>query len=327
MTKLDPLSLKLFVSVVTDKSIAAAAERHHIAATAVSKRITELEHALDTTLLRRTNRGVIPTEVGLSLCALAQSALNELDRIPILINNFSSGGQGVVRICASTSSTAQFLTDDLISFAKANPGIQLHIEEGTSETVLQNVRDNAADLGVYTNAHDLLDLQTSPYRSDRLVLVCPPAHPLAKRASWRFEETLEHDYIGWFGRSAINKQLNAAALMSQSSCRLRIRVSSFDAMCKMVSEGLGIGILPEAVARQRSKAFALSICELDEPWAGRKFGIAYRDRTALTPSAQLLLEFLESASSQGSFGINDNTATGRPPGGYPAGGSFQNNRQ
>ena len=56
--RLDPTSLKLFISVVEEGTIAAAADREHIAASAVSKRIGELEASLCTELLSRTNKGV-----------------------------------------------------------------------------------------------------------------------------------------------------------------------------------------------------------------------------------------------------------------------------
>lgn len=297
MSKLDPFSLKLFVSVVTEKSIAAAAERHHIAATAVSKRISDLESTLEAMLLRRTNRGVEPTEAGVALCSLAQGALNELERIPLLMNNFCAGGQGVVRVCASTSAMSQFLSDDLLEFIKNNSGVQLQVDEKTSESVVQLVRDNATDLGVFTNAHDLQGVCIVKYREDRLVLICPPEHPLTQRDSWRFDQTLGHDYIGWYGGSAINKQLNTAALMSQALWKVRVRVSSFDALCKMVSYGLGIGILPETVARQRSSVFDIRIRPLEDDWAIRHFYLAYRDRDSLTPPARLLLDCLTEQDS------------------------------
>ena len=69
---IDPLSLKLFVSIVEEGTIASAAEREHIAASAVSKRISEMEEIFHTQLLRRTNKGVVPTEAGITLLQLAR---------------------------------------------------------------------------------------------------------------------------------------------------------------------------------------------------------------------------------------------------------------
>ena len=78
---LDPTSLRLFISAIEERTIAGAAEREHIAAAAVSKRISELEAALDTPLLVRTNKGIVPTNAGLALSGMARRALRELDEI------------------------------------------------------------------------------------------------------------------------------------------------------------------------------------------------------------------------------------------------------
>jgi DNA-binding transcriptional LysR family regulator len=72
--KLDPLSLRLFVSVVEEGTIAAAAAREHIAAAAVSKRLSELEDQLNTQLLTRSNKGIVVTAAGVALLDMARGA-------------------------------------------------------------------------------------------------------------------------------------------------------------------------------------------------------------------------------------------------------------
>jgi DNA-binding transcriptional LysR family regulator len=296
MSRIDPTSLRLFIAVVNEKSIAAAAERHHIAAAAVSRRLSDLEQTLGTVLLRRTNRGVAPTPAGQSLMSLAQTALNELERIPQEMKSKVAGGGGLVRLCASNSAISQFLPGDLHAFLATDRAVQLHIDERISAAVVQAVRDNAADLGVFTNVQDTLALQTFPYRSDRLVLIAPSGHPLARRRSWTFADTLDHDYIDWISGSAINLQLTDAAALARRAWRLRIRVSGFDALCMMVSSGLGVGILPESVARRNAEAIGFRICELRDAWAERRFMICVRSRAALTAPALRLLEHLHRAA-------------------------------
>mgnify|MGYP003398308566 CR=1 FL=1 len=59
--KLDPVSLRLFVAVMEENTIAAAAAREHLAASAVSRRLADLEAALQVELFTRSNRGTEPT--------------------------------------------------------------------------------------------------------------------------------------------------------------------------------------------------------------------------------------------------------------------------
>ena len=135
------------------------------------------------------------------------------------------------------------------------------------------------------------------YRTDRLVLIIPRGHALAAKASWRFEQTLEYDYIGWETGSAINLQLTNAALNVQKPWRLHIRISSFDALCMMVDSGLGIGVLPEAVARRSLQNLNVEIRRLDDDWAVRRFRICVRARDALTPAAAKMLAHLQAAAA------------------------------
>src|SRR5450830_1550436 len=101
--RLDPISLKLFISVLEEGTIAAAAEREHIAAAAVSKRMSEIEAQLGTQLLVRTNKGISATAAGLALSTMARRVLHELDEISVQMQEYASGVRGHVRVFANIS--------------------------------------------------------------------------------------------------------------------------------------------------------------------------------------------------------------------------------
>ena len=79
--KLDPVSLRLFVAVMEESTIAAAAAREHLAASAVSRRLADLEAALQVELFTRSNRGTEPTAAAFALLHMARGVLNDLDGI------------------------------------------------------------------------------------------------------------------------------------------------------------------------------------------------------------------------------------------------------
>ena len=293
MQRLDPVSLRLFIAVVEEKTIAAAARREHIAAAAVSKRLADIESVLEVSLLQRTNRGVEPTDAGRAFLTLARSALNGLEQIPAQMKSYSSGTRGLVRICASMSSITQFLPADLQTFMQGNPGVQVNLDEKISSEVIEAVRENSADIGIFSNVQNTWPLEVFDYRSDKLVLIVPRGHVLAAQSAWRFEQTLEYDYIGWETGSAINLQLSNAAMHAQKPWRLRIRISSFDALCMMVDSGLGIGVLPQTVARRSLQNLNIEIRQLEDEWALRRFRVCVRARDALTPAAAKMLAHLQ----------------------------------
>jgi DNA-binding transcriptional LysR family regulator len=295
MPRLDPVSLRLFVAVAESGTIAAAAAREHIAAAAVSRRLSEIESALGTALLVRTNRGVEPTAAGRALLGLARRALHELDQVGAQMRGFGSGLRGLVRVAASLSAITPA---DLESFVVAHPDVQLHLEEKISQVVTRTVAENSADIGIYTAAVTDERLQTFPYHADRLVLVVPRAHPLAARASTTLAQALCHPFVGLHTGSAIDTLLARAAAEAQRPLNLRIQVTSFDALCMMVGHGLGVGVLPEAVARRNAAVLDIAPVALEDAVAQRRFRLCVRDLDGLPAAARLLLEHLRERAAQ-----------------------------
>lgn len=292
MSQLDPLSLELFIHVVEHGTIAAAAEREHISAAAVSKRLSELEGQLQTRLLVRTNKGVEPTPAGQALLTLARSALHEMDQVWAQMQSFATGVRGMVRICSSLSAILQFLAEPLQSFSVQYPTVQLQLEERTSSLVPKAIAENAADIGIYLPVMPVPGLQTFPFRQDRLVVITPAVHALCDRPHVTLRDLLKHDLVSMHTGSAIDVALLRAAQDLHCPLKLRIRVTSFDALCVMVSAGLGIGILPEAIAERNRATVPLCIVPLADALATREFLLAVRSMDALPVAAQLLVRHL-----------------------------------
>ncbi len=289
---IDPLSLKLFVTIVEEGTIAAAAEREHIAASAVSKRISELEDTFHTQLLRRTNKGVVPTDAGITLLQLARGVLHDLNNITLQIREYASGVRGHVRLSANISAINQFLPSEIREFMNTHPQVHVHLEANISEAIVNAVAENAADIGIVTMGAYRHDLEYLPYHTDRLIVITPKEHPLASRRSITLSETLDYDFVGLPVGSAVHNQLLRAAHELDRTPKLRIQVNSFDALCLMVEAGLGIGIVPQGAAKPYFKGLRIRSIILDEPWADRDLKICVRSLEALPTAAKLLVEHL-----------------------------------
>jgi DNA-binding transcriptional LysR family regulator len=185
--RIDLTSLQLFVAVCELGSIGRAAEREFIAASAVSKRLSDLETAVDTALLYRHSRGVTLTPAGESLLHHARTVLFGLERMQGELSEYAEGVRGHVRMHANISAIVQFLPEDLGAFARAHSQVKIDLQEHLSSDVLHAVQEGAADLGLCnTGGPVATDLQSRPYRTDRLVLVVPAAHALSSQAAIHF---------------------------------------------------------------------------------------------------------------------------------------------
>ena len=291
--RIDLTSLQLFVAVCELGSIARAAQREFIAASAVSKRLSELEAAVETPLLQRHSRGVRLTPAGESLLHHARTVLFGLERMQGELAEYTEGVRGHVRVHANISAIVQFLPEDLGAFARQHSQIKIDLQEHLSPDVLQAVQEGTTDLGICNlGPQGSGSLQSRPYRSDRLVLVMPAGHALSARDAIKFEEALDWDIVGLHAGSSISLAMRVAAAQAGRTLRQRIQVTGLDAMCRMIDNGLGVGLLPDRAFALMQGLGRLAAVRLDEPWAERELRLVARDFDALPVTARLLVEHL-----------------------------------
>ncbi len=292
--RIDLTSLQLFVAVCELGSIGRAAEREFIAASAISKRLSDLEGTLGTPLLYRHARGVDLTPAGESLLHHARSVLYSLEKMQGELSEYADGVRGHVRVHANISAIVQFLPEDLGAFSRAHDAIKIDLEEHLSSEIVRAVQEGAADLGVCHLAEGGGELQSLPYRDDTLVLVVPAGHPLAARGPIDFVDALDYDHVGLHTNSSIHVAMHQAATEAGRTIRLRIHVTGLDAMCRMIENGLGVGVMPLRAFElmQGGLGRALVCVALDEPWARRHIRLVARDFSTLPVAARMLVEHL-----------------------------------
>lgn len=294
--RIDLTSLQLFIAVCELGSIGRAAEREFIAASAVSKRLAELEAAVDTPLLYRHSRGVTLTPAGESLLHHARTVLFGLEKMQGELSEYAGGVRGHVRIHANISAIVQFLPEDLGAFAERHAQVKIDLEEHLSLDVLAAVHEGAADIGICNAGAaqtDARGLASRPYRSDRLVLVVPQSHPLAALPGpLAFVDALDSDIVGLQAGSSISLAMQQAAARAGRALRLRIQVTGLDAMCRMIDNGLGVGLLPDRAFALMRGVGRLQAVALSDGWARRELRIVARDFDTLPLTARMLVEHL-----------------------------------
>lgn len=290
--RFDFKDLELFVAVAEAGSIARAAERRHTVASAVSKRLSDLEDSFRTPLLTRGARGVELTPAGHAFLVNARRLLNQAEQLDEEIQKHSAGLRGQVRIFANMSAIVEFLPALLAAFLKNHTDVHVHLEQHVSEHIASAVRENGADFGIVGELPTLDQLTTIPFRQDELVLVARSDHPAARQNSIAFAEIANLPFVCLDANSSLHYVLARAAADAGKQLDLRIRVASFDAACAMVAVGLGVAILPRLAVSPHAGAHDLALVKLTDHWASRQLFICLRSESSLHPAAQQLLDFL-----------------------------------
>jgi DNA-binding transcriptional LysR family regulator len=256
--RFDLLTLKLFIAVVEEQSIARAAERENIVPSAVSKRISHLEADLKVSLIQRHNRGIATTPAGNALLRHARSVVRDLGQLEGELAEYSEGLRGQVKVFANATAILRYLPQQLVSFLSHHPLVQIEIEENISPHIVKAVAANLGEIGIFGGSVPAPDLHVVPYRQDLLSVVVHKDHPLAGRTAIRFADIVEYDFIGLQSGSSIDRLATQAASELGHPLKLRIRMTGFDAMCHMVEANLGVALVPHSIAEQQALGLALS---------------------------------------------------------------------
>jgi len=288
----DLIDLRLFLHVAEAGSITAGAACSGLALASASARVRGMEEQAGVPLLERGRRGVEPTPAGRTLLHHARLVTGQMERMRGELGEYARGLKGHVRLLANTAAAAEYLPDILAAFLAANPSVDVDLDERPSHEVAQAVGEGLAEVGIAADHADLSGLVVMPFRTDRLVLVVPQGHPLARRGRVAFAEALGSELVGLSGDSALGGHLAEHAARTGALMRTRVRVRGLDAACRMVARGAGVAVVPEAAARRWDGEGALVLVPLDDAWAERRLVVVVRRLDTLPSHARRLAEHL-----------------------------------
>jgi DNA-binding transcriptional LysR family regulator len=300
MRDLDLVTLRLFVSVCDSGNMRRAAEASNMVASAVSKRLAQLEEAVGAQLLQRKRHGVAPTPAGETLLQHARSMLMSARLIERDMASHAAGLQGRVHVLATASVMAESLADHIARFLKApeHRNIQIDLEERISPEVVRGIREGVAALGICWDAAETGLLHTRTYTHDHLCVAVRHDHPLAARDELRLADTLDHEHVILPIQSAVEVMLQREAGLLGKRLQHRVIVTNFEAAMRVVRADLAIAVVPREVTPLHAQAWGLKILPLVEPWARRRFVLCHRGEDTLTPAARMLLEALSAYATE-----------------------------
>lgn len=293
----DLIDLRLFVAMAEERNLTRGAARAHLAPSSASHRLRQLEEALSTPLFERRARGLELTRAGEALLRNARQVLARIEQMHADLSPYASGIRGHVSVWANTHATHTFLPDDLADFLKQYPQVSVSLEERTSTEIALAVARGEVEVGVLADAGQVTGVALTPYRQDRLVLIAPAGHPLAAQAQLRFAEVLDYAFVMLHAGSAIHTfTMNAAAALGRH-LDVRIQVRSFEAVCRMVGAGVGIGLVPHSAVPSAGLREPPVVVALNEVWAQRDLQVCIRHGAELSGFAAALVHKLRRTSA------------------------------
>lgn len=286
--RFDLVDLRLFLHVAEARSITHGANRANLALASASERIRGMEDTLGTPLLNRNRRGVSLSPAGQCLEEHARVILQQVERMRSELGSFARGLAGSVRLLSNTAALGEHLPRILAKFLAANPTLTLDIEERESVDIARALAAGTADVRIASTAALPDGIEQFPFRTDVLVLVLPRGDELSRKRKIRFAAVVDRSFVGLPHDSALQRHLSGHAAKLGTHLKLRARVNDFDAVCRMVEAGAGIGIVPAVSTARCRRSMNIETVKLDEPWAVRQLVICVRQLSALPIVARLV---------------------------------------
>ncbi|WP_120970877.1 LysR substrate-binding domain-containing protein [Comamonas sp. lk] len=290
--RLDAYSLRLFVAVAHAGSIARAAELEHIASSALSRRLADLEHSFGTPLLVRSPRGVTLTDAGRIVFERGLQIDNELQGLVREVQGHGEEVRGTVRLYANMSAVIGFLPEKLSLFKARFPHVRISLHEADTREVLRACLDDRADLGVGVAVAVPSGVDSWYFATDPLQVVIPRGHSLSESETVDFSRALEFPLIGVHQGGSLDRLLHERAEAAQMRFTPEVSLSSFDAVCRMVEAGLGIAVIPQSAAAAYAGTAGFIRRPLADPWAHRELRLYALRRQPQLRSTQALMDVL-----------------------------------
>ncbi|GAB2898421.1 LysR family transcriptional regulator [Paralcaligenes sp. KSB-10] len=291
--RIDPYSLRLFVTTAAEGSIARAAARENIAPSALSRRIADLEHAFGVKLLVRSPKGIELTRAGAVVRERGQLIDKDLQALAREVLELDGQISGVVRLFANMSSMIGFLPERLKAFSASHPSVQITLAERDTRDVVRACLDDEADIGVCVKTDSSAGLESWPFANDPLIVVLPGEHPLSKANRLDFAKTMQYPLIWVHPGGALDTLLTAHTAKIDNQFKPAVVVSSFDIACRMIEVGLGIAIMPQSAVTAYAGSRKFVRRPLAETWASRELCIYALRKSPRHRAVQELIEALK----------------------------------
>jgi DNA-binding transcriptional LysR family regulator len=285
--------LQAFVAVAESGNFSRAAERLHVAQSAVSVLVRELERKLNIRLFDRTTRRVELTDAGLEFRATAEKLITDLEHAVQNTHDLVERKRGRIIVAAPPLLAAALLPETISTFQKQYPGISIALIDARTNEIVQRVKTGQADIGVGTFAMDEEGLSRTRLTKDTLTLFCERSHSIASMAQVRWRDLKRLPLITLTRESGIRALVESGYESANLTIdRPAYEVSQITTALALVEAGLGISILP-TYALVSCKNRSIVARPLSQPTITREVVAVTRSGRSLPPAGSDFIQLLQ----------------------------------
>lgn len=240
--------MRIFQKIYETQSVTRAAEALHMTQPAVTRALQELEKYYGLRLFERLNRRLTVTEAGRRMYDYALHLTETFDTMEKSLRDWER--QGVLRVGASVSLGCSLLPQLARTFQEEHPGVEVRVRIANGELLRRDLLENRLDLALLEGEENGADLMLTPFAAGEMALIVPSGHPLARAGGATLAQAAAYPLLLRETGSATRRFLDQLLMSRGLAVQPVWESASTQALLSAVREGLGITLVPWALARQ-----------------------------------------------------------------------------
>lgn len=290
-------TLKTFCDLIETGSFSKAAQLNLVSQSAVSQQLKVLEKRYDRPLIERGQRkGVALTEAGQIFYAECKELLERFRALEERMRDQTAVIAGTIKVATVYSIGLHELPPYVKQFMKAHPQVKVHIEYSRTDKVYEACLNNTIDFGIVALPLRRPNIAVISLREDKLVLVCSPEHPLARKRKVSLAKLKGEDFIAFERDIPTRKTIDRIFKEHKVSVNMVMEFDNIETIKRSVEVGIGLSILPETAVVNEVKSGLLAKLDFSEGTFTRAVGIIHRRGRVFSAAAREFVQMLSAIS-------------------------------
>jgi LysR family transcriptional regulator, transcriptional activator of the cysJI operon len=285
-------NFKIFADLVETKSFSKAAKLNGITQSAVSQQARAMEKHFKALLIDRSQKQFQLTREGYQVYESAKEILHTYDKLDSDLQELKKVISGTIRISTIYSIGLHELPPYIKKFLHDFPAVNVRVEYRRSNLVYEDILHNSVDFGLVAFPVKQRQIDIIPFRNDRLVLITPPQHPLAKKSEVAVAELVGQRFIGFDPDIPTRKAVDLIFREHKLESTPVMEFDNIETVKRAVEIDHGIAIVPQATVLQEVRAGTLAMLKLKGKEFTRPLAILHRKGRVLTPAMRKFVETL-----------------------------------
>jgi len=295
---MDLRQLEILQAIAETGSFTACGRKLHVSQSAISRQILLLEEELGEPLFLRIGRQVRMTPAAESLVQLGQRVFQDVRDTVGTITDRTRELRGTLRLSGGMTVCLYVFPSLLKQLRRAHPRLDVRLTVATAGQSLQEIRGGRVDAGLLTLPIDESDLVTVPVLREELMLITPPAHPLARRRRVVAQDLGQQPFILFEVGSATRRVIDHFFATEQIEPPIVMDTENVEIIKAMVKTGMGIGIVPYLAIEREVRAGQFFVTRIEGHELVRETGWVYPRANRVPRMIHELLAAFETVRSR-----------------------------